>query len=542
MTGRNAARVTQLCWRSALFPQELSPPRNVDGATIPRRGNAQVQPHPPDRIVRFGAFEIDLASAELRKSGLRVRIQEQPFEVLATLVARPNEIVSREELVARLWPTGTFVDYERSLNAAVARLRQVLNDSAETPKYVETVARRGYRFVAPVEVGSDADSRSSYRPSLLRETKAPAAPSVVSDNGGNAGAKRHVAGLMIAVAMLLVIAQQITRPSPPPRIVGYSQITHSGRAKAYLNNAHPIIVTDASRVYFVETANGLMRSALHQVSQSGGETSPVPIELPENVEIGDISPDGSRLLLQTSASPEPEMRLWTLPVGGGAPRRLGDLRGPDPTWSPDGQSIAYAKGDELYICKADGSGNKRVVSGPGQIIWPRWADGRVLRYTRVGTRIEEVSASGGNPRPLLPEWKGAHCCGNWTADGRYYLFQSTELGRSTDLWVIGERPGLFQRVPKPTRLTAGPIDFQSAVPSKDGTRLFAMGAKPRGELVRYDARTQQFMPNMGGISAVDIETTRDGSWCVYVSYPDGVQCRSPATRLDNGGEVDWPGI
>src|SRR5581483_3202272 len=82
----------------------------------------------------------------------RVRIQEQPFQVLAMLVSRPGEVITREALVARLWPDGTFVDFERGLNAAVARLRQTLRDSAETPRFIETVARRGYRFVAPVEI------------------------------------------------------------------------------------------------------------------------------------------------------------------------------------------------------------------------------------------------------------------------------------------------------------------------------------------------------------------------------------------------------
>jgi Tol biopolymer transport system component len=330
--------------------------------------------------------------------------------------------------------------------------------------------------------------------------------------------------------MLAVIVQQVTRPSLPPRVIGYLQVTDDGRAKAYLNNARPIIVTDGSRIYFTETATGPMRSALYQVSQLGGETSAVPTDLRENVDIGDISPDGSQLFLQSFVSPEPEMRLWTLHATGGAPRRLGDLQGRDPTWSSDGQMIAYAKGNDLYVCKADGSENRRLVSGTGPIRWPRWGPGgSVLRYTRgdpaAATIIEEVSLRGTHPRRLLPGWKGAHCCGNWTADGRYYVFQSA-AGKSTDLWLIREKRGLFQRVAKPTRLTAGPIDFQSAVPSRDGTRLFAIGTQSRGELVRYDAKARQFVPYLGGVSAVDIETSRDGRWCVYVSYPSGVLWRS----------------
>ena len=101
--------------------------------------------------MRFGAFEVDLAAAELRKGGVRLRLQEQPFQVLAALLEVPGQVVSREALTRRLWPDGTVVDFDRGLNAAVTRLRQVLSDSAETPRYVETVARRGYRFIATVE-------------------------------------------------------------------------------------------------------------------------------------------------------------------------------------------------------------------------------------------------------------------------------------------------------------------------------------------------------------------------------------------------------
>src|SRR4051795_4395402 len=97
------------------------------------------------RTVRFGVFEVDLDRAELRKHGLRVRLQEQPFQVLATLLSSPGEVVTREELIHRLWPDGTVVDFDRGLNAAVTRLRQALSDLNETPRHVETVARGAYR-------------------------------------------------------------------------------------------------------------------------------------------------------------------------------------------------------------------------------------------------------------------------------------------------------------------------------------------------------------------------------------------------------------
>ncbi len=106
---------------------------------------------PAHRLVRFGVFELDLRSGELRKSGARLSLQQQPLQLLSVLLEQPGELVTREELRKRLWPDDTFVDFEHGLNAAVKRLRDTLGDSADSPRFVETVPRRGYRFIAPDE-------------------------------------------------------------------------------------------------------------------------------------------------------------------------------------------------------------------------------------------------------------------------------------------------------------------------------------------------------------------------------------------------------
>jgi DNA-binding winged helix-turn-helix (wHTH) protein len=113
------------------------------------------------KIVRFGIFEADLVSGELRKTGSLVRLQEQPFQVLVMLLERPGEVVTREQLRTRLWPADTFVDFDHSLNTAVNKLREALGDSASSPRFVETVARRGYRFLAPVQEDSTAAAQSA---------------------------------------------------------------------------------------------------------------------------------------------------------------------------------------------------------------------------------------------------------------------------------------------------------------------------------------------------------------------------------------------
>src|SRR5271169_297682 len=104
-------------------------------------------------VVRFGVFQVNLRSGELRKHGLRLRVPGQPFKILAILLERPGEVVTREELQKHLWPDDTFVDFEHSLNSAIKKLRAVLGDSAESPRYIETLPRLGYRFVAPVDAG-----------------------------------------------------------------------------------------------------------------------------------------------------------------------------------------------------------------------------------------------------------------------------------------------------------------------------------------------------------------------------------------------------
>ncbi|HEY1658404.1 MAG TPA: winged helix-turn-helix domain-containing protein [Candidatus Sulfotelmatobacter sp.] len=106
------------------------------------------------RIFRFGLFEADTSTGQLRKAGVRLRLQEQPFQVLALFLERPGEVISREEIQKKLWPSGTFVDFDHSLNTAINKIREALNDSASNPQFVETLAKRGYRFIAPVSSGT----------------------------------------------------------------------------------------------------------------------------------------------------------------------------------------------------------------------------------------------------------------------------------------------------------------------------------------------------------------------------------------------------
>src|SRR3979490_3515976 len=111
-------------------------------------------------ILRFGVFEVDVRAGELRKQGARIKVQEQPFHVLTVLLQRPGEVVTREELRSQNWPADTFVDFDNSLNTAINKLREALGDSADSPRFIETLPRRGYRFIAPVN-GRDVTTRGT---------------------------------------------------------------------------------------------------------------------------------------------------------------------------------------------------------------------------------------------------------------------------------------------------------------------------------------------------------------------------------------------
>src|SRR6202795_4766747 len=141
-------------------------------------------PMPPSSgdsgLLRFGVFEVDLAAGELRKNGARLRLQEQPFQVLAVLLESAGRVVTRDELRQKIWPADTFVDFDHSLNTPVNKVREALGDSATSPRFVETVARRGYRFIAPVDSVAAAGTASVVARDLAHD--------LAYDTGTRAGA------------------------------------------------------------------------------------------------------------------------------------------------------------------------------------------------------------------------------------------------------------------------------------------------------------------------------------------------------------------
>jgi Tol biopolymer transport system component len=337
------------------------------------------------------------------------------------------------------------------------------------------------------------------------------------------------------IAVLATLGIVVTRPPAPPRVLRYVQITNDAQWKgAFMGTVStPIpLLTDGSRIYFTRSVGQLF--GLAQVSAAGGETAEVPG--PYAAYLLDISPKHSEILI---ASPNasalvPEPPLMILPVPAGSPRRLGDLEAHDGTWSPDGERIAYAKGADLYIAKNDGTGSQKLATLSGIALWPRWSpDGKALRFTlsepNTGSlSLWEVSSSGTMLRPLLSGWNQppAECCGNWTPDGRYFIFQSYRDGKA-DIWAIQEKAGPLARANhEPVRLTSGQMSSMAPLPSKDGTQIFIVGAMPRGELARYDSKSAQFVAYLSGVSADGLDFTRDGQRVAYVTVPGATLWRS----------------
>jgi eukaryotic-like serine/threonine-protein kinase len=333
-----------------------------------------------------------------------------------------------------------------------------------------------------------------------------------------------LAGSVLIAALVLIF--WLRSPLPPPKVLGSVQVSNDGRGKP------GSMVTEGSRLYFNELVAGGV--GLAQITTSGGETMAISIPFP-SVDLSDISPNGSELLIIRASGTEPEGPLYVLPVVGGSPRRLGNLVAIDATWTPDGQRITYSHGPDLYLAKRALPGeSQKLVTVGGRASWLRWSpDGSRLRFTlrdskTNSTSLWQVSADGTQLHALLPGWHDppAECCGNWTSDGRYFVFESARNG-VTNLWAIGEKGSLFQRTTyEPVQLTTGPMSLGRPVPSKDGKKLFAIGGLPRGQLVRYDSKSQELLPYLSGISAEGVDFSRDGAWVAYVAVPEGTLWRS----------------
>jgi serine/threonine protein kinase/Tol biopolymer transport system component len=339
-------------------------------------------------------------------------------------------------------------------------------------------------------------------------------------------AKRNLwafAGGGIAMIVIAVLAYLASRPLPTPSVSGYVAITHDGNRKG-------IVGTDGARLYLAEFSTE--GNLFGQVSVNGGEVAKVPLPTATMAPLA-VSPDGSTLLAADEVGQTAFYGpLWAVPVLGGSPRKLGNAAAQVGDFSPDGQTIAYGDGKDLDLINIDGTGWRKLVSLADQVFDPAFSpEGNVIRFRVAGAiygegTLWEVSISGKNLHPLLPDWHNPPraCCGRWTTDGQYFVFAT-----QGNIWALTEKRSLFGKsVAQPVKLTSGPMTFGNPLPSKDGKKLFVVGVLSHGELSRYDIKSQQFLPFLGGISADNVSFSKDGQWVAYTAYPEVTLWRSKA--------------
>ena len=356
-------------------------------------------------------------------------------------------------------------------------------------------------------------------------------PVAVRDQNSKKPNRVRAAMAGVAVALgALVPAYWWIQPLPEPKVANYVQLTHDGLQKS-------LIGTDGSRIYLHLGSGNLGSSSsqgIAEISSSGGEPRRISITPSTDMLPVDLSPDGSQLLVLDGQGAPPKGPLWSIPIVGGSPRRLGDTVGETAAWSPDGKMLVYTNLSDMFLAKSDGTESRRLISVKGDIKHVTWSpDSSHLRFDTtesaggLGQQLAwGVSAAGTDLHRLFAGWHNPpdECCGKWTADGKYFVFQS-----NSQIWAVPRKAGFLYSEPKPVALTSSPMSLSSPLPSKDGKRLFVIGQTYRGELMRYDSKSGHFSPFLGGISAEYVAFSKDGQWVAYVSYRDGTLSRS---RLD----------
>ena len=318
------------------------------------------------RPLRFGVFELHPASGELRKHGVRVRLQEQPLKVLLALIERPGEVCTREELIRKIWAEGTFVDYERGLNVAITRLRQVLGDSADAPRYIETLGRKGYRFVAPVE---RSPAPESVPPSESQERE-----EVATVPKRERWPLYAAAGALVLLAIVAAAGwQRALRTESQPFLRLNIDLGPGMTTGGYGPNSVIALSRDGTRVAVsVKGADGKTRLATRRLDES---------------------------------------RLTLLP---GTEGGIG-VGAASPFFSPDGKWIAFFAqgklkkiavngGEPITLCDAD-----THAAGPGSMYYPTgsWGnDGNIVAALNVAAGLSRIPGAGGTP--VLLRFKQEH--------------------------------------------------------------------------------------------------------------------------------------
>jgi len=378
-------------------------------------------PASTSKLVQFGVFELDLQKAELRKQGLRVRLQEQSLKVLQVLLEHPDQIVSREQLRSHIWPANTFVEFDQGLYSAMARLRDALGDSSESPRFIETVARRGYRFIAPVTVaGAESGQKITSPTEKLRAERF--RPVMISLLAGLAGG-----AILLAIVLGFDVAgvrRWLLRRSSSP-------ITQTRLTDFVGLEEFPAISPDGKTVAF--TADNAGYRQVWERLIAGGKALQMTHDHTDHM-YPRWSPDSSRLIYYSPpAQGEEQGTLWEISALGGTPRPLGrSVSGAD--ISHDGEKLAFFQLSEkntvqLVTVERLTSSVSMVAELPSSQAYeyPRWSPNdhwiAFQQSTLYVDDISYVSATGGDVHPVTHE--GVLMGGlSWQPDGSGIIYSS----------------------------------------------------------------------------------------------------------------------
>ncbi len=503
----------------------------------------------------FGPFQLDSRTGELTRNGIRVRLQPQQARLLTLVTTEPGRIYTREEIYRALWSDQSYGNFEQSLNFAVSQLRTALHDSAESSVYIETIPKLGYRFVGLLH--ESTDNRSSALPlagtsssngdgdraeTAQRHTAQPhsasSTPPIVPAQSRTPSRWWMTAGLT-TVSLAILLAAWWFLPLQPPRTNGFAQITTTDAIDFLVK---PVI--DGGRVFYIE------RSGAHwttrQTSLDGGDPQTVP-GVPINTRVMDLSPNKATYLLGCFSSRSSGFSLWLMPVQGGQPVRLGDITSGEAVWHPDGKHIVFAKGHELWSVGTDAANPRRLVSLPGGANWLAWSpDGQRMRLTigddNGGIALWEMQADGSNLHRMFASGSpdDRECCGEWTPDGRYFIYTATHQGLS-NLWALREPGWSLRRAPHgPFQLTGWPDNITGASVSPDGKSVLFYAGRNRSQIQRFDVKANRLTPvSPEGFSAP--EYSPDSHWIVYVDANKGDVWKA-STQSSERMQLTLPGF
>jgi len=382
----------------------------------------------PAPTYRFGIFEVDLRTGELRKNGIKLKIQEQSLQVLAMLLAEPGALVTREELRNRLWSADTFVDFDHSINAAIKRLREVLSDETDSPRFIETLPRRGYRFIAPVDpqpgsMVTRITERSSLRSIVLRL--------------GLAGA----AAALLASATWHLVSGRVESSLRPPRVVPFTSFPDRAEGPAFSPDGNYVAFArysdapEVSGIYIKQVDT----NHLLQLTKNEKDWFCCPV----------WSPDGRYIAFSRYPNNGRTTDMITISAIGGAERKLlsrvsahGLL-----DWSPDGKFIAFTAKDvdretySIFLLSVDSLETHKLTGPPmnHQDAGPAFSpDGMQLAFIRTSNDLGDIfimPANGGETRRLTFDHASIPSPPTWTRDGQSVVFSSTRSSIPT-LWRI----------------------------------------------------------------------------------------------------------